>query len=65
VLPAHPIITVPVGVTATERSKPQVNMGIDQLEVAGGLTPLSESQRNPSWEAVGLLDLLAGLEEGR
>lgn len=65
VLPAHPIITVSVGVTATERSKPQVNMGIDQLDVAGVLTPLSESQRNRSWEAVGLLDLLAALEEGR
>lgn len=65
VLPAHPIITVPVGVTATERSKPQVNLGIDQLAVAGVLTPLSDSQRNRSWEAVGLLDLLAALEEGR
>lgn len=65
VLPAHAIITVPVGVTATERSKPQVNMGIDQLEVAGVLTPLSESRRNRSWEAVGLLDLLAALEQGR
>jgi len=65
VLPAHPIITVPVGVTATERSKPQVNIGINQLAVAGVLTPLSDSQRNRSWEAVGLLDLLAALEEGR
>ena len=62
---AHPIIAVAVGVTASERSKPQVNMGIDQLDVAGVLTPLSESQRNRSWEAVGLLDLLAALEEGR
>jgi hypothetical protein len=65
VLPAHPIITVPVGVTATERSKPQVNIGIDQLSVAGVLTPLSDSQRNRSWEAIGLLDLLAALEGGR
>ena len=64
VLPAHPIITVPVGVTATARSKPQVNIGIDQLAAAGVLTPLSQSQRNRSWEAVGLLDLLAQLEEG-
>jgi hypothetical protein len=56
VLTAHPIITVPLGVTATS---------IDQLGVAGVLTPLSESQRNRSWEAVGLLDLLAALEEGR
>jgi Fic family protein len=65
VLPAHPIITVPVGVIATERSKPQVNIGIDQLAVAGVLTLLSDSQRNRSWEAVGLLDLLAALEGGR
>jgi Fic family protein len=65
VLPAHPIITVPVGVTATERSKPQVNIGIDQLSVAGVLTPLSDSQRNRSWEAIGLLDLLVALEGGR
>ena len=65
VLPAHPVITVPVGVTATERSKPQVNIGIDQLAAAGVLTPISDSQRNRSWEAVGLLDLLAALEEGK
>ena len=65
VLPAHPIITVPVGVTATTRSKPQVNIGIDQLAAAGVLTPLSQSQRNRSWEAIGLLDLLARLDEGR
>jgi Fic family protein len=65
VLPAHPIITVPVGVTATARSKPQVNIGIDQFAAVGVLTPLSQSQRNRSWEAIGLLDLLAGLEQGR
>ncbi len=65
VLPAHPVITVPVGVTATERSKPQVNIGIDQLAAAGVLAPLSDSQRNRSWEAVGLLDLLAALEAGK
>lgn len=65
VLPSHPVITVPVGVTATERSKPQVNIGIDQLAAVGVLTPLSDSQRNRSWEAVGLLDLLAALEEGK
>jgi Fic family protein len=64
VLPAHPIITVPVGVTATGRSKPQVNLGITQLAAARVLTPLTQSQRNRSWEAVGLLDVLARLEEG-
>jgi len=64
-LPAHPIVTVPVGVAASGRSKPQVNIGIDQLVSAEVLLPLSQSARNRSWEAAGLLDLLAGLEEGR
>ena len=44
---------------------PGVSKAIGQLESAGVLRPLSESQRNRSWEAVGLLDLLAALEEGR
>ena len=65
VLPAHPIITVPVGVTATGRSKPAVNQGIEHLAAAGVLSALSQSARNRSWEAAGLLDLLAGLEAGR
>ena len=43
VLPAHPIITLPVGVAATGRSKPQVNAGLDQLATAGVLAPLSRS----------------------
>jgi Fic family protein len=65
VLPAHPIITGPVGVSATGRSKPAVNLGIDQLVLAGVLSPLSQSTRNRSWEALGLLDVLADLEGGR
>ena len=65
VLPAHPIITVPVAVSATGRSKPAVNLGIDQLAAAGVLAPLSRTTRNRSWEASGLLDLLARLEAGR
>jgi hypothetical protein len=28
------------------------------------LLPLSQARRNQSWEAIGLLDLLAGLEAG-
>ena len=63
VLPAHPILTGPVGVAATRRSKPAVNLGIEQLSQAGVLSPLSQSARNRSWEAVGLLDLLAALEQ--
>lgn len=64
-LPAHPIITGPVATAATRRSKPQVYQGLEQLERAGVLQPLSKGRRNRSWEAEGLLDLIAGLEEGR
>jgi len=64
-LPAHPLITAPVAAAATGRSRPPVYQGIRELEAAGVLEPLSESRRNQTWEAVGLLDLLAGLEGGR
>lgn len=64
ILPAHPVITVPVGVAATGRTKPAVTNSIDQLVRAGVLTPLGESTRNRSWEAVGLLDLIEALEAG-
>ena len=64
-LPAHPVITVPVGVAATRRSKPAVTMAVEQLVASGVLEPLSAGRRNRSWEAVGLLDLLADLESGR
>ena len=59
VLPAHPIISAPVAVTATQRSRPAVQQGIDQLVAIGVLAPLSESQRNRQWEARGLLNLIA------
>jgi hypothetical protein len=64
VLPAHPIITVPVGVAATRRTKPAVANAIDQMEAAGILTRVTESARNRAWEAEGLLDLIVGLEAG-
>jgi hypothetical protein len=63
-LPAHPIITVPVAVAATQRTKPAVANAIDQMEAAGILTRLTESARNRAWEAEGLLDLIVGLEAG-
>lgn len=63
-LPAHPIITVPVAVAATQRTKPAVANAIDQLEAAGILTRVTESARNRAWEAEGLLDLIVGLEAG-
>jgi len=63
-LPAHPVITVPVAVAATRRTKPAVANAIDQLETAGILTRLTESVRNRAWEGTGLLDLIVGLEAG-
>ena len=62
VLPAHPVITAPVASAAINRSKPQTYQGIEQLESAGVLKPLSEGRRNRSWEAVGLLELIAEME---
>jgi Fic family protein len=64
VLPAHPVITVPVGVAATGRTKPAITNAVDELVGAGILAPLGESRRNRAWEADGLLDLIAGLEAG-
>lgn len=65
VLPAHPVISLPVASSATWRSRPAALQGIDNLASAGVLLPLSEGARNRSWEAAGLLDLLAGLDEAR
>jgi hypothetical protein len=65
IFPAHPIITGPVAAAATGRSKPSIYEGIATLEAAGILIPLSTSLRNQSWEAIGLLSLLAGLEAGK
>lgn len=64
VLPAHPVISVPMAVEATGRTPQAVNNGIAQLEQAGVLTRLSESRRNRSWEPEGLLDLIIALESG-
>jgi len=58
------MITAPVAAAITNRSKPQIYQAITQLESAGILMPLSQGRRNQSWEAVGLLDLLAGLDAG-
>lgn len=64
VLPAHPVVTLPVGVAATGKSKPAVNGAIPDLVAAGVLHPLSESQRNRAWEASELLDIIVDLEAG-
>jgi Fic family protein len=65
VLPGHPLITAPVAAAATGRAKAAIYEGIEQLKTAGVLIPLSQARRNQSWEAVGLLDLIAGLESGQ
>ncbi len=64
VLPAYPVLTVAVAVTATKRTKPAANHAIQELVNAGVLKPVSESKRNRAWEAAGLLDLIVQLEEG-
>ncbi|MGH9200607.1 MAG: Fic family protein, partial [Vicinamibacterales bacterium] len=64
-LPAHPIITVAVGAAATSRTKPAINNAIAELAGAGVLSAVSESKRNRSWEASGLLDLIVAVETGR
>lgn len=64
VLPAHPVITAPVAAAATGRAKPRVYQGLESLEEAGVLIPLTKKRRNQSWEADGLLSLLEGLEAG-
>ena len=65
VLPAHPILTAPVAAVVTGRAKSSVHAAIGQLVAAEVLIPLSESRRNRSWEAAGLLDLIDDLENGR
>jgi Fic family protein len=64
VLPAHPMISGPVATAATGRAKAAVYDGIGQLVDAGILQPLSQGKRNRSWEAAGLLPLIAQLEAG-
>lgn len=63
-LPAHPIVTVPVAVAATGRTKPAVSAAMGELVNAGVLHRLGDSARNRAWEADGLLDLIVAMEEG-
>lgn len=63
-LPGHPVVTLPVGVAVTGKSKPAVNGALSDLVTAGVLRPLSESRRNRAWEARELLDVIVDLEEG-
>lgn len=64
-LPAHPVITASAAAGTTGRAKAAVYQALGELVDAGVLVPLSQSSRNQSWEAVGLIDLLSGLAAGR
>lgn len=63
-LPAHPVITAPVAGAVTGRAKAAVHNALDQLAEAGVLEVVAGGRRNRSWEAAGLLDLIADLEAG-
>jgi Fic family protein len=65
VLPAHPVISAPVAAAATGRAKAAIHQGIEELVAAGVLEPISAAKRNRAWEAVGLLELVERMEEGR
>jgi hypothetical protein len=64
ILPGSAVITVSAAIAGTGRSRPAAAHALDQLTQCGVLLPLTESPRNRSWEAAGLLDLIVGLEEG-
>lgn len=64
-LPAHPIFTIATGVAVTGRSRPAVRNAIEELADSRVLSPVSQSSKNKSWEVVGLLDLIEGLESAR
>lgn len=49
---------------AAGRSKPSTYQSFEQLVRAGVLVSLSAGRRNQSWEAAGLLELIAELEDG-
>lgn len=65
ILPAHPIITAPVATAVTGRNKMAIYQAFELLTAAGVVTAVTASRRNRAWEAVGLLELIAGLEAGR
>jgi Fic family protein len=64
ILPANPMISSATATAATGRARSQIYQAIEQLQAAGVLVPLSQSRRNQSWEAVGLLELIEGMEAG-
>ena len=63
-LTGHPIVTTQLAEELTGRATSAIYVAIDQLTAAGVLSPTSESKRNRSWEAVGLLPIIERLEAG-
>ena len=63
-LPAHPVITAAIAGAVTGRAKAAIHNALDQLAEAGVLEPVAGGRRNRSWEAAGLLELIADLETG-
>ena len=64
VLPGYPIISVPIAVAASGRTKAVVGEAMVQLEQAGVLIRASQGAGSRTWEAVGLLNLLGNFESG-
>jgi Fic family protein len=62
ILPAYPYLVAPIAAAATGRSKPQIYQALDELVSAGVLQLAGRAGRTQVFEAVGLLDLLIGLE---
>jgi hypothetical protein len=58
------VITAPIATAATGMVRTAIYDAIERLVAAEVLMPLSESKRNRSWEATGLLDLIERLEMG-
>jgi hypothetical protein len=64
VLAAHPVITAPVAAVATNRTRPAVVNGLEELEAAGVLVRLNASPGRRAWEVIGVLDLIEELDSG-
>jgi len=64
VLPAQPVVTSAIAGAVTGRAKAATHNALEQLADAGVLVPIAGGRRSRSWEAAGLLDLIADLEAG-
>ncbi len=64
VLPAQPVVSSAIAGAVTGRAKAPIHNALEQLADAGVLVPIAGGRRNRSWEAAGLLDLIADLEAG-